>query len=850
MIRRPVVTLVVALLLAAASLLAVFRLRIDTSLTSLFDAHDPAALALDRVLNHFEAVEELLVFAQAPEAAPDKLRQFAQRFESAVTTDPVASKMSGGVMWRADAQMRTFVEQVVVPNGLFYLDDASFEAAKRRLTPEEMKRQIRRNEMLISTPGPAADALAKVILQDPLRLHEFLVDRIVANQPFETHGNSDAFISPDGRAILIRVRSHRPVSDLEFSKSFTQVMTDIATKANTDRLHIDVSGGYAIAAASERAIRGDMISNVFWSVVCMQLLFVFAFRRPVRSFLFAFVPVAVGLLYGFGAYALMSETLTPMTAVIGGMLAGMSIDYAIELLTYYHARRTDSVADATAAATTARRSCSGAMLAAWATSVVGFVAIGVSNVKALRDFAILGSLGLTGAFLAALLILPALLIVFDRRRATTTTATGRIPVHAMLRRVVRRPLPGTIAVAATLVIAVVVLASPGQILPLETDLTVMHPRPNPPLDAQAAVAKAFGTSPGGFVIHLSAANDDELLRLAHAVDDRLRDERCKDAGVTATFGLANLLPDPSIAPSRVAASGQARADRVIEDFRAAVADSIFDVKAYEPYEQFLRRLLTAKQPPSIAELRKYPSIAEAILPRASAGGDAKSQATADAITLVFLKDAGAQRESRDAAVTAIRGALADLNGATLTGLSVLNHDTELAVRRDLPRVLIVSGVIVLLYMALHYRNLVDCLLASLPCVFGIVCLLAYMRLAGQKLNMINLVAFPLLIGIDVDYGIFLVSAAKRGASGLRGLSDEQAIDRLAPASSAVILCAATTFIGFGTLVFTSVPAVRSLGAAVAVGVATCAAATFLLVVPALIWISRRADKIEANATTT
>ena len=71
MTRRPIATLVLALLLAAASLLAVARLRIDTSLTSLFDKHDPAAAALERVLNHFKAVEELIVFAQADDGQPE-----------------------------------------------------------------------------------------------------------------------------------------------------------------------------------------------------------------------------------------------------------------------------------------------------------------------------------------------------------------------------------------------------------------------------------------------------------------------------------------------------------------------------------------------------------------------------------------------------------------------------------------------------------------------------------------------------------------------------------------------------------------------------------------------------------
>jgi predicted RND superfamily exporter protein len=411
-------------------------------------------------------------------------------------------------------------------------------------------------------------------------------------------------------------------------------------------------------------------------------------------------------------------------------------------------------------------------------------------------------LGLTGAFVAALVILPAMVILFDRRRAAGSTAAGRIPVHAMLCRVIRRPRAGAIATAVTLVIAMVILLAPGEVLPLETDLTVMHPRPNPALDAQTRIADAFGTSPGALVIHLSAKGDDELLRLAHAVDARLHDQRCEDAGVTAAFGLASVLPDPAVAPARVAKTGSALADRVVADFRSAVSESIFDAKAYEPYEQFLRRLLTATNAPAIGDLRRYPSIAETILP--SHPGPAS-----EAITLVFTRDSGAQRESRDAMVSAIRTSLADLPGATLTGLSVLNYDTELTVRRELPRVLIVSGVLVMIYMIAHYRSVVDCTLATLPAIFGIVCLLAYMRVTGQRLNMINLVAFPLLIGIDVDYGIFVVSAAKRGA--LRGLSDEQLADKLAPASSAVILCAATTFIGFGTLVFTSVPPCDRLG---------------------------------------
>lgn len=830
MIRRHVLTLIVAALLALAAGLAVTRLRVDTSLASLFDDSDPAAIALVRVLDHFPSAEELLLLVESPltEAPqPERLLAFAARLDEAVKSDPAASQLSGGVTYRVDAQTRKFFEEVLVPNGLFYLDDDSFQAAQHRLTRAEMAKQIRRNEQMMATPGPAADALAKVILKDPLHLHEFLIDRVGAGRPFKTYQGSDAFLGPDGRALLIRIRGKGPVSDLEFSKAFTARIRALANGVNTDGLAVNVSGAYAIAAASERAIRGDMIGSVVSSVILLQLLFIVSHRRPVRSFVLAFIPVAIGTLYGFGMYAALANALTPLTAVIGGMLAGMSIDYSIEFLSYYHARRTVGD-DPRLAAADARRSVGWAITAAWATSVAGFAAIAFSHVKALRDFALLGALGLTGAFLCALFLLPPMLVLVDRSKARRDASTRWRPVRTVLAQVARFPRTVVLVMSTILVFAVGVLALPGPILPLEPDLSVMHPRPNQPLDTQQRIADRLGASPGTLVIHQSADNDRELLHLAHDVDQRLRGARVRDAGAVGSFGLATLLPNPAIAAKRLAATEPGLPEQVLSDFRAVIAESLFEPAAYRDYASFLRRLLTPTSPPVIDDLRRYPSLAENILPSADA------DASAEAITLVFLREDNQNREARDAVVSAIRAALIDVKGGTLTGMPVLSHDTEHAIRRDLPRLMLVAMVIVALYLVVYFRSVLDCLLALLPTIFSVICLLAFMRLTGQKLNMLNLVAFPLLIGIDVDYGIFLVSAARRHA----GESAEQVVDQLAIAASAVMLCAGTTALGFGSLTLTSVPAVQSLGWVVAVGVTACAAGALLLTAPLTLLLAR------------
>jgi hypothetical protein len=891
-VRRPRATLGLTLAVAALAVVSISRIRPDASIESMFSRNDPAAAALVRVLNHFGAAEELLVLASVPPggagkngagkngagedgasedsaredsaredaaASAERLLAFAGRFERMLDESPEAAAMADGVAYRADPQFRQFVERVLVPHGLFYLDDASFAAARRRLTTPEMRAQIEQNAAALAQPGPAASAMAKVLLQDPLRLHEFLTDRLAAGRgTFKTFRGGEDFVSPDGRAILIRVAGKRPPSDLDFSRGFTAAVRSVGERANTDGLTLAYSGSYAIAATSERAIRGDMVANIVSAVACIVVLFLVASRRPLRTFSLAFGPVALGTLLGFGAYALFAPTLTPLTGAVGAILAGMGIDYSIHYLSHYQGRRRGGATPAAAAEQTAA-AIGPALFAAWLTSVIGFVAVGGSRVSALRDFAVLGGLGLAGSFVAAVVVLPALLVLLDRRDAGTPGArrlTGpRLGLEPLARWLGRRGGRALAASGLLLAVAIGVIASAGgNVLPLESDLTVMHPRPNPALDTQAEVARRFGASPESMIVHLKADSPVELVALAHRVTERLSRPGPRGAGITATLGLATLLPDPTAVPARLAAIGPGEAERVVGEFKAVVADSPFNAGAYEPYAGFLRVLLSQRTAPGLEALTQYPRLARTVLPTGGTGNGATRDAPGaaaphEAITLVFLGGGAGNAAARDAAVLAARGALAGLPGATLTGMTVLGHDTEAEVRRELPRLFCFASALVVGYLLLHFRSARDAALAVLPTAFSFVLLLAVMRLAGQKLNMMNLVALPLLIGIDVDYGIFLVSLARSARAGGAdaGAARERIVSELGTGCYAIAMCAATTVLGFGSLVTTSVPAVRSLGLVVGVGVIGCLYATLFVLAPLLLMSAGRSDRRGAPA---
>jgi predicted RND superfamily exporter protein len=139
-------------------------------------------------------------------------------------------------------------------------------------------------------------------------------------------------------------------------------------------------------------------------------------------------------------------------------------------------------------------------------------------------------------------------------------------------------------------------------------------------------------------------------------------------------------------------------------------------------------------------------------------------------------------------------------------------------------------------LALLYRNLRLWLIQVITLAFGIGAMIASMKLLHVHLNLLNVLAFRLVLAIGVDYGIYVVLVWQK----TRELEHD-----VAGVVKPVLLAGLTAVSGFGSLALARNPALTGLGIACAIGIFWSLVTTIFFTLPAMAMLNPKVA--EANA---
>jgi uncharacterized protein len=161
----------------------------------------------------------------------------------------------------------------------------------------------------------------------------------------------------------------------------------------------------------------------------------------------------------------------------------------------------------------------------------------------------------------------------------------------------------------------------------------------------------------------------------------------------------------------------------------------------------------------------------------------------------------------------------------VTGFAVTFQVSARAIRVGFARASWAAALMVVLMLLADLRRPRDVMLALAPLATTFVLLLGGMAAAGIRLTMATQVAFPILLGLGVAYGVHMVHRLGEAECG-------DAARAVGTTGKAISLAAATTMAGFGAMILAEHTALAGLGTLLFLGIFS-AVVTALFLVPLL-----------------
>jgi predicted RND superfamily exporter protein len=151
--------------------------------------------------------------------------------------------------------------------------------------------------------------------------------------------------------------------------------------------------------------------------------------RGVSRALVPLVPIVLAT--GWSALVLFALRipLNPMSVTLSALVVAISTEFSVLLSERYRQERGAGHDPATALRRT-YRSTGAAVLASGTTAIAGFAVLVVSDIRMLRDFGFVTVIDLSVSLLGVLVVLPAVLLIAERRAAAPASAPLRAPAVA------------------------------------------------------------------------------------------------------------------------------------------------------------------------------------------------------------------------------------------------------------------------------------------------------------------------------------------------------------------------------------------------------------------------------------
>ncbi|MFO0962984.1 MAG: MMPL family transporter [Phycisphaerales bacterium] len=651
--------------------------------------------------------------------------------------------------------------------------------------------------------------------------------------------------SASGNLLFVGVMPRKDFSSFEvIDQPLARIRAAIAqVQAEVPEVEIGLTGKPVLQSDEMATTNNDMnIASIAGLVLCAALFM--AVFRGVKLPMLALVAFMVGCALTYAAAAILYGRLNLLSIVFMLVLVGVGLDYGIHMVArYLEARRVLPVGEAIAHM---MRTAVPSNLAGALTSAGVFLLAWFTEFQGLRELGVVSGIGLLLTLGAIVVVLPALLVIFDGR-----LARGGRDLRPMDRprhffgeedgrdRAIRLPQAWTaVAVSAALAIAagwygLTHLRFESNLLKLQAAGLSSVEWEHRVIDESAA-ASWFGASVVGSmkdiperVAQLRAHPEvGEVRSVLDAVELETPERAALRAQFASAVEAAPTRPrkSPEWGPEQLREAG----DDLIGLARYAQREAPEAAGHMRDIGERLRTLALLVDPRhhSIDAVARMRAQVEVTLERVKSGLHQMAE--------------GARLPLREALPEAVRAQMVSPGGRFLvmihpaedvwdaaplerfvtamrevdphaTGVPMTVSESTKSMMRSFAQQAVLATVMVIVLLLLDLRSVRETVAAMLSLAMGVAWTIGAMAACGATFNLANFFAVPIMIGLGIDSAIHITHRAHEGA-----------LDHgFGATRRAVIVTALTTTIGFGALLVAHHQGLRSLGIAMGIGSVFC-----------------------------
>lgn len=720
-----------------------------------------------------------------------------------------------------------------------------------------------------AAPPEVRQAAQFQLIQALAGLGPALADEPVYRSPWANLGagqerlrelDSDYLLSNEGKFGFVLL--NLPVNDGQFAAGTKSVerLREIIKEVQLRHAEVKIGlTGMPILENDEmRASQTDMLQATLISLVGVAILFLAGFGGW-RHSVFAVVTLLISMAWSFGFITFAIGHLNILSSAFAVILIGLGIDFGIHYVARYLQLRL-TMGDSASALEETATSVGPGIITGGVTTAVAFGTTAMTDFVGVAELGIVAAGGLLLCIAGALLLLPAMIHLSDRKRPGQKVPPT-IPFEWVFRPVILFPKT---TLVLTMAITLVIGAGAAR---LRYDHNLLNLQPTR-IESVEVEKRLHSESDRSVFFAVSIAGSRQELRERKARFEKLEsvDRTEEIASLTPESNaskrkligdiqrrLAVLSPDSPTLPktpverfngtlARVEAIVQKSADgssaelrNVVTQTRAALA-KLGPAEAQHRLDEYERRnasglweqlrlvaSLAEQEPPTLVDVpaplaSRFVGKNKKHLLRVYARGNVWDMHKLEA----FVRDV----ESVDPAVT---------------GHPVQTYYASRQMQRSYVHAALYSMIAVAIVVMLDFRSIRYSLLSLLPMGLGLLLMFGILGLLDIPLNPANMIALPLILGIGIDDGVHLVHDYLQQKGRFRLTSST---------ATAVLLTSLTTMVGFGVMVFARHQGIRTLGQALTIGVGCCLA-TSIVMLPALLSLmswNRREVPPEAAST--